>query len=71
LRLEAALDKKLDEHKMIKDEVLVFAERVSDAQRVAALEMKELHENRGQRGSTLRHRRNGRGNRDNMDQDEG
>jgi ATP-dependent RNA helicase DDX47/RRP3 len=71
LRLEAALDKKIEEHKIIKDEAMIFAERVSDAQRVAALEMKDLHEKRGQRGSILRHRKVGKRGRDGMDQDEG
>ncbi|EXJ87908.1 ATP-dependent rRNA helicase rrp3 [Capronia coronata CBS 617.96] len=76
LRIEGALGKKLPEYQTVKEEVMVLAERVGDAQRAAAMEMKELHENRGQRGATLRHTRTGRGGagkrgRDHMDQDEG
>ncbi|KAN0068506.1 P-loop containing nucleoside triphosphate hydrolase protein [Elaphomyces granulatus] len=71
LRIEKALSRKLDEHKVIKEEVMVFSERVGDAQRVAALEMKNLHDRRGTPGATLRHKRNGKRSRDDMDQDEG
>ena len=71
LRIEDALGKKLDEQKVEKEEVMVFAERVGDAQRAAALEMKELHEKRGDKGATLRHKRKGKRSRDEMDQDEG
>jgi ATP-dependent RNA helicase DDX47/RRP3 len=66
--LEAALGKRINEHKMMKDEVMIFMERVSEAQRAAALEMKELNEKRGQKGSLLRHRRHGK---QKMDKDEG
>ncbi|EXJ82805.1 ATP-dependent rRNA helicase RRP3 [Capronia epimyces CBS 606.96] len=76
LRIEGALGKKLDEYQAVKEEVMVLAERVGDAQRAAAMEMKELHENRGMKGATLRHTRTGKGGgtkrgRDNMDKDEG
>ena len=77
LRIEDALGKKLKEYEAVKEEVMVLAERVGDAQRAAALEMKDLHENRGKKGATLRHTRNAKGGggvkrgRDNMDQDEG
>jgi len=76
MRIEGALGKKLNEYETIKDEVMVLAERVGDAQRAAAMEMKELHENRGKKGATLRHTRPSKGvagkrSRDDMDQDEG
>ncbi|TVY46023.1 ATP-dependent rRNA helicase [Lachnellula subtilissima] len=71
LRIEAALGKKLDEQKPNKEEVMVFAERVGDARRAAVREMKDLHDKRGDPGATLRHKRNGKRSRDDMDQDEG
>jgi ATP-dependent RNA helicase DDX47/RRP3 len=75
LRIEGALGKKLEEHEVVKEEVMVLQERVGDAQRAAAQEMKELHENRGKKGSTLKHKRDskagGKRSRDNMDRDEG
>ena len=49
MRIEGALGKKLKEHETVKEEVMVMAERVGDAQRAAAMEMKELHENRGKK----------------------
>ena len=70
LRIEDALGKKLKEYDgLIKEEVMVLAERVGEAQRQAAMEMKDLHEKRGGRGATLRGRRpatnqTGRGNMD-------
>lgn len=74
LRIENALGKKLDEYKAEKEEVMVLAERVSEAQRAAIVEMKDLQENRGKKGATLRHTRTKKGagrSRDNMDRDEG
>ncbi|KIW10389.1 ATP-dependent rRNA helicase RRP3 [Exophiala spinifera] len=73
MRIEKALGQKLKEYPTVKEEVMVLAERVGDAQRAAAMEMKELHENRGKKGATLRHKRTGgdKRARDNMDQDEG
>lgn len=79
-RIEAALGKQLDEFKAEKEEVLVLGERVSDAQRVAIREMKDLHEKRGTKGATLRGRKPGGGRgggvggkrgRDDMDREEG
>jgi ATP-dependent RNA helicase DDX47/RRP3 len=70
LMIENALGKKLDEHKIAEGEIAVFAERVGDAQRVAIREMKELHEKRGSLGATLRHTRNTKRSRDDMDQEE-
>ena len=78
LRIEDALGKKLKEHETVKEEVMVLAERVGEAQRSAALEMKDLHENRGKKGATLRGRRPAGGGhhkvkrgRDDMDREEG
>jgi ATP-dependent RNA helicase DDX47/RRP3 len=56
LRIEGALGKKLKEHETTK-EVMELHERVGEEQRSAALEMKDLHENRGKRGAVLRGRR--------------
>ncbi|KAJ5692882.1 ATP-dependent rRNA helicase rrp3 [Penicillium macrosclerotiorum] len=64
LRIENALDKKLDEYKTNKDEVMVFADRVHDAQRIAIMDLKEQTQN-NQRGSRQRKR-----GRDQMDQEE-
>ncbi|KAL9126549.1 MAG: hypothetical protein Q9217_004410 [Psora testacea] len=71
LRIEKALGKKLDEHKVVEEEAMVLADRVREAQRVAVVEMKDLHDKRGNPGATLRHKRNGKRSRDAMDQDEG
>ena len=76
LRIENALGKKLKEYGTVKEEVMVLSDRVSEAQRSAALEMKDLHENRGRKGATLRGRRPAKGTRikrgrDDMDKDEG
>ena len=74
MRIENALGKKLAEYETVKEEVMVLSQRVGEAQRAAVMEMKELHENRGKSGATLRHKRTkqggGRG-RDDMDRDEG
>lgn len=50
LRIENALGSKVEEEVVPKDEVLVYAERVGEAQRVAVREMKLIHEQRGKRG---------------------
>ncbi len=71
LRIENALGKKLDEYNVVKEEAMVLADRVGDAQRAAVLEMKELHKHRGNSGATLRHKRTSKRERDVMDQDEG
>ena len=75
-RIEAALGKKLKEYPTVKEEVMVLGERVSEAQRVAIREMKDLHEKRGTKGATLRGRKPGAGKggrkgRDEMDREEG
>ncbi|KAJ5818423.1 ribosomal RNA processing protein [Penicillium riverlandense] len=67
-RIEGALGKKLDEYDAAKDEVMVLAERVSEAQRHAIMEMKNYDEKRGARG---KNRFGGKRSRDEMDQDEG
>ncbi|CAN9404106.1 unnamed protein product [Alternaria alternata] len=78
LRIENALGKKIPEEVINKDEAMVYAERVGDAQRIAVREMKDYHEQRGSRGG-----RGGRGGgrggrgggarrgRDQMDTEEG
>ena len=71
LRIENTLGKKLDEYKVIKEEVMALTEGVGNAQRVAVLEMKDLHANRGRSGATLRHKRGRKRHHDDMDQDEG
>lgn len=73
-RIEEALGKELEEYKTEKEEVMVLSDRVSEAQRHAITEMKDLHEDRGKRGATLRNRRTGKGGkrgRDEMDREEG
>ncbi|CZS91135.1 hypothetical protein WAI453_003737 [Rhynchosporium graminicola] len=74
-RTEAALKMQLDEYEPVKEEVMVFKERVEEAQRNARNEMKNLHEDRGNRGSVLKGRRPKTGGakrgRDDMDREEG
>ncbi|KAH8704799.1 ATP-dependent rRNA helicase rrp3 [Talaromyces proteolyticus] len=69
LRIESALGKKVDEHKPEKDEVMIFADRVHDAQRIAISALREQNQDgkgaRSKGGS--RHRKRGR---DEMDQEE-
>ncbi|ORX88839.1 DEAD-domain-containing protein [Basidiobolus meristosporus CBS 931.73] len=52
-RIEAVIDKKLDEFPVDKDTVLLLQERVSEAQRIATMEMKELNASKkgGKRGN--------------------
>ena len=78
LRIEHALGKKIENHDYDteKEEAMIFANSVSEAQKAATQEMKALHENRGKKGATLRNTRKagrpgGKRTRDNMDQDEG
>jgi len=70
LRIETALGRKLNEHKAVENEVAMFAESVSHAQRVAIREMKDLHDKRGNSRATLRYKRNGKRSRDEMDKAE-
>ncbi|PYI14311.1 ATP-dependent rRNA helicase rrp3 [Aspergillus violaceofuscus CBS 115571] len=66
LRIEGVLNKKLDEYKPEKDEVMVFSDRVNEAQRQAAMAMRDLQDKdtkgRGGRGKKR--------NRDDMDREE-
>ena len=69
MRIEAAMGKKLEEYATEKDEVMVFKERVEEAQVEAKKEMRVLMDNRGQRGAVLTGRRRRR--HDDMDAEEG
>lgn len=75
LRTETALGKKIEEEVVPKDEAMVLAERVGEAQRVAVKEMKEIHDKRGRRGAGGGGGGGGGGRgkrgRDTMDQEEG
>ena len=74
LRIEAALGKKQPEHEAVKEEVMLLSERVGEAQRQAIREMKNLHDKRGTKGSTLRGRKSwadkGKRGKDEMDREE-
>lgn len=70
-RIEAALGKKLDEYPSQTEEVLAFQARVEEAQRIAKVEMRNLQDQKGNRGSTMRGSRGTKSRRDNMDKDEG
>lgn len=74
MRIEAALGQKQKEYETEKEEVMVFKNRVEEAQRAARTEMKNLHEDRGKKGSVLKGRRPkvpGKRGRDDMDREEG
>ncbi|KAL4919339.1 P-loop containing nucleoside triphosphate hydrolase protein [Aspergillus aurantiobrunneus] len=68
LRIEHALGKKLGEYQTEKDEVMVMAERVTEASRQATIEMKSFDEKKGSRGKKFG---KGKRTRDDMDQEEG
>ena len=68
--IEKALDKKLPEHPAPRDEVLVFSEKVAEAQRVAVREMKDMHE-KAKGGKGARSFKGKAKRRDEMDRDEG
>ncbi|KAL8702342.1 MAG: hypothetical protein Q9224_000044 [Gallowayella concinna] len=76
-RIEKALGKNLEEFSTEEEEVMVFGETVSEAQRVAIREMKRLHEERGTPGARLKGRRQNdgrrgrKGHREEMDREEG
>ena len=73
-RIETALGKKLGEYETTdREEVMILAERVGEAQRMAIREMKDLHEKRGTKGATLRGRKHGgrKNGKDDMDREEG
>jgi ATP-dependent RNA helicase DDX47/RRP3 len=71
LRIENALGKKIDAEDIPKDEAMVLAERVGEAQRVAVREMKEIHEARGKGRGAMKGRKGGKRGRDEMDREEG
>lgn len=67
-RIERALGKKLDEHESVREEVMVFADKVSEAQRVAIRQLKDEAEKKQGRGKG----NFGKGRRrDEMDREEG
>lgn len=73
-RIEKALGKKLEEHASERQEVMVFAQTVGEAQRVAVTEMKNLNEKAkggGGKGKGIAGGRVKKGRRDGMDADEG
>tara|TARA_R110002003_G_scaffold1993_2_gene23811 strand:+ start:6981 stop:8669 length:1689 start_codon:yes stop_codon:yes gene_type:complete len=76
-RIEKALGTQIEEEKVDRDEAMVYAERVGEAQRVAIREMKDIHDQRKSgrgRGGGMRGggRGGGRGRgRDHMDREEG
>jgi ATP-dependent RNA helicase DDX47/RRP3 len=47
LRIETALERKLEEYVVEKEQVMLLQERVGEAQREAVIKMKEVHEKRG------------------------
>lgn len=69
LRIESTLGKKVDEYKPEKDEVMVFASRVHEAQRTAIMALKgQRQDGRGARSTGARGQR--RRGRDEMDQED-
>ncbi|KAF7187838.1 ATP-dependent rRNA helicase rrp3 [Pseudocercospora fuligena] len=71
-RIEKALGKKLEEHATEREEVMVFAPRVAEAQRVAITELKnDADKKGGKKGSGIGGGRGKKGKRDDMDVDEG
>jgi len=69
-RIEKALGKKLPEHSAPRDEVMVFADKVGEAQRVAIRQLKDMQEKTKERGPRRREGGGG-GKRDKMDVEEG
>ncbi|KAJ5257169.1 hypothetical protein N7478_013273 [Penicillium angulare] len=72
MRIEGSLGKKLPEHDAPKDEVMIFAARVNEAQRQAVMQMKDYDEKKGNKpgkkfGKTFGAKRG----REQMDQEEG
>jgi ATP-dependent RNA helicase DDX47/RRP3 len=52
-RIEALIEKKMDLYPLEPERVLVFAERVSEAQRMATIEMRDLEEGKGKKNDFL------------------
>lgn len=70
LRIEKALDMKIPTYtKLDKEEVMVFTERVGEAQRVAVRQLKD--EQAKKNGGGMRGKRKAAAGRENMDRDEG
>ncbi|KAJ5157433.1 ATP-dependent rRNA helicase rrp3 [Penicillium canariense] len=67
-RIEGALSRQLPEYDAAKDEVMVLAERVGEAQRASIMEMKAFDEKKGTKGKRFG---KGKRSRDEMDQEEG
>lgn len=67
-RIERALGKELDEYKVKRDEVMVFVERVAEAQRQAIMEMKTYDEKKGNKANK---KGGGKRSRGEMDEEEG
>ncbi|EEB09749.2 ATP-dependent RNA helicase Rrp3, partial [Schizosaccharomyces japonicus yFS275] len=65
LRIEAAIQKKMEEYDAPKEDVLLLSERVGEAQREAIIQMKEIHEKRKMKG-----RGKGKRKHDDMDREE-
>ncbi|KAI0485337.1 P-loop containing nucleoside triphosphate hydrolase protein [Xylariaceae sp. FL0804] len=75
-RIEAALGSQLPEYETEKEEVMVFRERVEEAQREAKNEMKNFLDERSRKGSRFKGRSSGKGatgkrRHDGMDAEEG
>ncbi|KAI0192467.1 DEAD-domain-containing protein [Astrocystis sublimbata] len=74
-RIEQALGMKLPEYPTERDEIMVFRQRTEEAQRHSRNEMKNLMDDRGNKGSVLGGRKAGQSatkrRRDNMDHEEG
>lgn len=58
-RLEATLDKKLDEYKVDKQEVMLLSERVGEALREALTKLREMEEKRNNKGRKRRNKEDG------------
>ncbi|KAF2153754.1 putative ATP-dependent RNA helicase [Myriangium duriaei CBS 260.36] len=71
LRTEKALGRKLDEMKLVKEEVMAYTDKVSEAQRVAIRELKDAEEKKRGKGGRRDFRKGKGGGRDAMDADEG
>merc|ERR1712096_588806 len=49
-RIEQLIDKKLPQHPMVEEEVMLMVERVTEAQRYAKMELREMNDNKGKGG---------------------
>lgn len=75
-RIESSLGRELSEFVLRKEEVVIWTERVNEAQRMAIREMKDLHEKRGSKAAVLRGRKpsaakGSKRTREQMDEDDG